>query len=748
MNISQQWLSASIVDMLSSSTWLNAALALAFFSTWVVIGVFAYLNHHTKRSHFSLWTVGWLFYAVWLGVSIGMDESLDVPSVIMAQRACIGISALFMFWGCLELNNCGRLRSELWAGVALMFVWSYVAAYEVCDPFWISVPVFVLLAAASGFIGWLYWPLSKQYRGARLLAVGFTLWGVHLLGFPFMQFLSPVVVGCNHIVSAVLSVLIALGMVVLVVEQARQHTASIEEKCEEGVVTRLLLKQEAQDSEQKYRALFDAASDAIFLVDLATLEIVEANKAATHFLLGPAGPARRSFAELCPGLRGRGGRPEENQRLFETLTQGGQEFQLLRADGQPVVCEGSVNLVQYNHRPILQINVRDITARRRLEQQVRRSEKLSALGQMIAGVAHELNNPLAVIMGYAQLLTKQPPNGSQPKTEPFKILHESERAAKIVRNLLTFANPREPQLKPADLNQLVGTIVELYEQTLRDNQIVLRKRLAADLPLTMADPDQIEQVLTNLVVNAMQALASHPGPREVEFVTEQNGDHLRVIVADNGPGIAPEVASRIFDPFFSTKAPGKGSGLGLSICHSIVEEHRGRLWVQSEPGKGTKFFIELPLVPCAEPVAPMPVEIPVIRRSVDARRRRLLVVDDEPGVVEVLRAVLESNGYMVEVAANGTEALERLQADRYDLIISDLYMPGMDGETLYKCLRDTNPDLAQRMIFVSGDTVSPRARNFVESAGNRWLAKPFNLSEIERMVGDFLESAPEIALNN
>ena len=746
MNISQQWLSASIVDWLFSSTWLNAALALAFFSTWVVIGVFACLNHYTKRGHFSLWTVGWVFYAVWLGVSIGMDESADMPSVIMAQRACIGISALFMFWGCLELKQNSRPHSELWAGVALMFVWSYVAAYEVCDPFWISVPVFGLLAAASVSIGWLYRPLSHQYRGARLLVAGFMLWGVHLLGVPFLQFASPVVVGGSHVVSAVLAVVIALGMVVLMLEQARKHAASLEEKCEEGVVTRLQLKQDAQDSEQKYRALFDAASDAIFLVDLASLEIVEANKAANQFRK-EAVP--RSFLELCPCLRGFGGRPEENQRRFAELVQDGHEFQMLRADGQPVLCEGSVNLVQYNHRPILQVNVRDITDRRRLEQQVRRSEKLSALGQMIAGVAHELNNPLAVIMGYAQLLSKRQPQGSPAPPEPVKILHESERAAKIVRNLLTFANPREPQLKPVDLNRLAETIIELYEPTLRNNKTALRTHLAADLPLTMADPDQIEQVLTNLLVNAMQALAAHPGAREVELATEQHGNFLRVVVSDNGPGIAPEVMGRVFDPFFSTKAPGKGSGLGLSICHSIIEEHGGRLWVQSAPEKGAKFFIELPLVPCVAPVvAPPPVEIPVIRRAFDARRRRLLVVDDETGVVEVLRAVLESNGYLVEVAANGVEALQRLQDGPYDLIISDLYMPGMDGETLYKCLCDTNPELARRMIFVSGDTVSPHARNFVESAGNRWLAKPFNLSEIETLVGDFLETAPGNALNN
>ncbi|HUK82861.1 MAG TPA: ATP-binding protein, partial [Verrucomicrobiae bacterium] len=733
---------AELLDQIFPDQWLKASLVLALFSTWVVISVFAYLNHYTKKSYFSLWTVAWMFYAVWLAASIQLDETPDLPFYIMARRACVGVSALCMFWGSLELIDKARRQRELAYGVVMIVIWSYVAAYKVQDPLWITLPVFVLLASASVYTGLLYLRLRRHCRGANLLTAGFILWGAHLLGYPFIGFMPRFLVGIGYFTSSVLALFIAMGMMVLALEQARERNETLLGEFKKGVTTRRLLEQEISVSDEKYRALFNAASDAILLVDLETVEVLEANDAAKLFLGPTIVEGRRSFLDFCPSLRPESSGLLDHKRAFDEVFRSSNEFHIARPNGAHVLCEGSVTLVRDNRRPVLQINIREITERKKLEQQLRQSEKLTALGQLIAGVAHELNNPLAVIMGYAQILAKRSNGDETLQTDVLKIQRESERAAKIVRNLLTFARPREPQMAPVDLNRLIRNVVETHESEMLQNRIECRQRLAPDLPKTMADPHQIEQVITNLVVNAIQVLTAHEASRVLEITTELSGRSVRICVSDSGPGISPEIVTKIFDPFFTTKAPGKGTGLGLSISHSIVEEHRGKIWVQSEHGKGAKFFVELPVVACGE--EPLVVEPPAaaMERNPNAAQYRLLIVDDEPGIVEVLKTVLGENGYTIETATNGGEALDRLDRGRYDLVISDLCMPGVDGETLYKSLQKTDPDLAKRVIFVTGDTVSSNSRAFLEWTGNRWFSKPFDIEEIDRVVGNFLREEP------
>lgn len=733
-----------LIDNLFIPDGVRAALVMALYSTLVVVAVFAYLNHYTKKGYFSLWTVSWLYYGFWLAACIGLDQSPDQPLLVMARLACIGTSALCMYWGSFELTECGRSRRELGMGLMMIVLWSYVAAYHVRDIIWITVPVFVLLASASLFTGLLYWRQRTTYRGANLLAAGFILWGIQLIGYPLQPFLTARGLALSYFSSAVLALFIALGMIVRVLEEARERAETLLGEFRKGVAARRELEQEITVSGQKYRALFDSASDAIFLVDLETLEIAEANESACRLVQYPgANQAHRSFLDFCPILRCDGTSLLEHKRAFDAVFCPSNDFHMARSNGESVLCEGSVNLVQDNQRSVLQINVREITERKRLEQQLRQAEKLSALGQLTAGVAHELNNPLAVVMGYAQLLTRKNGAETPAKNELIKILHESERAAKIVRNLLTFARPREPQMMPVDINYLVLTFLETHEADLLENGITLVKRLAPNLPKTMADPHQIEQVLTNLFVNAVQAMAASEGSRRLEFMTENCGKFLRLTVADSGPGIPPEIVGKIFDPFFTTKPPGQGTGLGLSISHSVVEEHGGRVWVESERGKGAKFMIELPLV--AQPIEP-DVASPALGRfasSASAAQYRVLVVDDEPGIVEVLKTILGDAGYTVETASDGEEGLKRIEAANFDLIISDLCMPGMDGETLYRSVRNCRPELAERFIFITGDTVSTRSRAFLEWTGNRWFSKPFNISEIEEVAANFLrEESP------
>ena len=723
------------VDAAFTPERLKVALVLALVNAWVVCGVFACLRRYTGKPCFLLWVVAWFYYSAYLVTFIGLGGQLDLSLLTMLREACIGVSALCMFWGSLQLAGRTPRQRELGLGVAIILVWSYLAAYQLQDRIWITIPMFLLLALASVYTGACHLRYRKQCRSAKLVAAVFVLWSLHLLAFPFQKSISPGFMMVDYVASAVLAQLVAWGMMVLGLELARERSNAMMVKVKEGVTKRRLLQREIGFAEQKYRALFDSASDAIFLIDLSNFEIVGANDAAAR-LVGAAGAdlVGSSFVKLCPRLSGAGNSLLENKRLVEEMLESSSEFPVARAQGGQVLCEGGANLVPYHKRPVLQINAREITERKKMEQQLRQTEKLTALGQLVAGVAHELNNPLAVVMGYAQILSQHQTIEDRVRKDLLKILHESDRAAKIVRNLLTFARPREPHMVMVDVNRLVSDALETREIQLQGAHVQIVRRLTPNLPPTMADPHQIEQVLANLVTNAVQALADHSGPHAIEAITEQRNGKLRVTIADNGPGIAPQILGKIFDPFFTTKGPGRGTGLGLSICYSIMEEHKGRIWVESEVGRGSRFCIELPVVACPDQGDGQIV--PMEEHEVDpqAAQRRLLIVDDEPGIVDVLKEVLGTSGYRVETASNGAEALARIASQPYDLIISDLCMPEMGGEKLYRVIGERFPHLQERIIFVTGDTVSPTSRQFLDETGAPWLSKPFNIREIERLV--------------
>ena len=382
----------------------------------------------------------------------------------------------------------------------------------------------------------------------------------------------------------------------------------------------------------------------------------------------------------------------------------------------------------------------DITPEKSAEAELQRqrdamhqSEKLAAMGALLAGVAHELNNPLSIVVGRAALLqsaTADPAVVTQART----IAGAADRCARIVRTFLELARQRPPAHRQVDLAGMVGETMSLLSYGLRSAGVTATTEIAPDLPEIRADPDQLAQVLINLVVNAQHALAQRSEPRRLAIgVTyDAPGDALVLTVADNGPGIPPAIRSRIFDPFFTTKPVGEGTGLGLAMSLGHVRSHGGTLDIETTPGGGATFVVRLPRA------APAPAPSKAAAAPPAPSRRRVLIVDDEIEIAELLRDILLADGHAVTTVPDGESALSSLAAEPFDLVLSDVMMPGMDGPTLWRELRKRRPDPFPGFVLVTGDSLRLDRVADIRETGCPVIEKPFEPGEVRKVVREQL----------
>jgi signal transduction histidine kinase len=371
----------------------------------------------------------------------------------------------------------------------------------------------------------------------------------------------------------------------------------------------------------------------------------------------------------------------------------------------------------------------------RAQDQLLQAEKLSAIGRLVAGVAHELNNPLTAIVGYSQLLLETCKD-QEICDDLERINREAQRSARIVQNLLAFARQQKMEKNPIELSDVLEKTLDLLAYQLEVDNITLVPEISPAKATILGDNYQVQQVFLNLITNAHHAMRTAFGRGTLTIRTRVlDPDIVQVFFIDDGPGIPKEIASRIFDPFFTTKDVGEGTGLGLSICLGILQEHDGRIWLDETVEQGATFVVELPLYH----------ERPTRRRRQEAPEElapldqlAILVVDDEYEITLLLQRILESEGHEVVAVADGFEAREMLAEQHFDLMICDLKMPGMDGRELYSYIKQTHPELAHRVIFSTGDTVSKESWTFLSEVQNRCLSKPFKpdevLSEVRELV--------------
>jgi two-component system, NtrC family, sensor kinase len=375
---------------------------------------------------------------------------------------------------------------------------------------------------------------------------------------------------------------------------------------------------------------------------------------------------------------------------------------------------------------------RDQTREVETQQRLLQSAKLASIGELVAGVAHELNNPLTVIKSTAHLLQQEVTGTARDDAE--MIVQGADRAARIVRNLLHFARQTRPEKERVTLNSIVEQVIRFREKALVAAGISVACELDPGSPVVFADSTQLEQVLLNLLNNAEQAITDAGRGSTLLVSTCVEGGVARITVVDDGPGIAPEHLPRIFDPFFTTRRVGEGTGLGLALSHGIVTEHGGQIWARSEEGDGATFVVELPLA--GAEAASVAVDV-----DGDSAPRccATLIVDDEPGVRRSARVYFERRGHHVAEAASGVEALRFLEEAAFDVVLLDLRMPGLSGEEVYAQIRECWPERASRVIFTTGDVVSASTRAFLQESGAVVFEKPYHLPELalaaERIAG-------------
>ncbi len=642
--------------------YIDAALLVSLLSVWVLVGLFFYLNRYTKRNYFTVWTAAWLFYALWLTLSI-TQKNVDSEAVggiaFVLKQCCVGISAVFLLWGSLQFLGLPVRQTLFGLFMAFLITWTSVSpTLTNGDKLVAQLPVFILMGLGSIFAAVCFYRLRKKmpFVGAGMLSLGFFFWGVYLGTYPFSTEYENLY-NAGFFVAAVLQLFIAVSMIVLVLEEVRYKNEQILQQIATIQNEKEVLQTQVVSSEEKCRTLFDQV-------------------------------------RLTEGL----------QKAYDEL--------------------------------------------RLTQQSVMQLERLRALGQMASGMAHDINNALSPIVAYSDILLttlKDIPDKSKKHIE--YIRKSGEDIAHIVARMREFYRRRhgEEDLSPVNLNRVIEEVIELTRPRWRDMsqnagiQVNVVSNFDKLIPAFPSDESELREALTNLLFNALDAM---PKGGEIKLTTrgvmvkggprgEMKYSHVIMEVTDTGMGMDDKTRQRCLEPFFSTKTQRGGSGLGLAMVYGMVERHEGTIEIESEVGKGTTFRLVFPVRGC------------VRRRNgrsdtnAFARPLRILCIDDEPLIRELLNDSLILFKHQVTTADGGQRGVEAFRkaatdGEPFEVVITDLGMPEMDGRQVANLIKAESPGTP--VIMLTGWGTMMKEEGDVPAQVDGVLSKPPRVKELGDML--------------
>lgn len=486
-----------------------------------------------------------------------------------------------------------------------------------------------------------------------------------------------------------------------------------------------------RDSEQRYRHIAENSSDIVFTLDRSGI-LTYINRKAEEI----SGYSRSELVgrhlSTMPFVTEFDTNRLDNEEEIEKVAGREIEIVIVTKDGEHRTLETNfVRLPESGPQALFLGVSHDVTEKAKMFRRLLQSEKLASLSELVAGVAHELNNPMTSVLGYAELLRQDHGESAAVRDDLEKIIVEATRAKKILRNLLIFARRYPPEKAPTDLNDVIESVLEVRAYEISANHIEIERMLAPNLPPVVVDPHRMRQVFLNIVNNAINAMKEKPQERCLTVITAFDAASVRITFQDSGSGIPNGLLSKVFDPFFTTMEVGKGTGLGLSLSYAIVEEHGGRITTLTRRGEGTQFVIELPLDPS---LALVPVSIRPVSEDSRLPAARVLVLEEEETLRTFIHRVLEKEGCSVETVPTLPEAVERLENASYDVVLSDSFPDEAERKALYRWLKEYRPALLGHTIMMTGDVVNEAELSFLRDTQIVPLAKPFTIDELKRVV--------------
>ena len=648
-----------------SQQYLQATLIVSLLSVWVLVGLFYYLNRYTKRDYFSVWTAAWLFYALWLTLSLTAPGSGSLVFLFVIKQWCVCISAVFLLWGSLRFLGLPVRQTLFGLFMLFLLVWTFVSPQVFArNSLESELPVFILIGLGSIFAGVCFYRMRKKmpFVGAGMLSFGFLLWGIYLVSYPFTQGKGyESLYNAGFLVAAVLQLFIAVSMIVLVLEEVRHRAEQVLAEVATVRSEKEALQVRVLTTEQRCQDLYDQV-------------------------------------RLTSGI----------QEAYDEL--------------------------------------------RRTQHMVVQQERLRALGQMASGIAHDVNNGLSPIAAYSEtLLSKLPDLPDFARRYLGTICKSANDISHIVARMREFYRQRSDteQLSKVNLNEIIEEVIELTRPRWRDVaqrggiNIEVRRELGSDLPRLLSNASDLREALTNLVFNAVDALpqggvitlatrfVAGPVSMEKPGLRQQ----LQIEVRDNGVGMDEQTRLRCLEPFFTTKAKHGGTGLGLAMVYGMMQRHGGAIEIDSKLNHGTSIKMNFPVLDGEAAPAPV-LQSPAGKQ----RSLRVLCIDDEPQIRELLSDCLGMFDHKVAVASGGKEGIEMFLAavrtgQPFQSVITDLGMPEVDGHQVVRAIKAESPQTPVIMMTGWGQIMKDD-RDKTKGA-DALLGKPPSVGKLNELLLQF-----------